>query len=479
MMNHRKAKINPSIFLSQLLFIASLIGCAAQAAEQAELVPTLRQGVNLAGDFEVEPRGQWGTPIQAHFFNLAAQAGFDHVRVPIRWSAYTGPAPDFVIDDAFFTEVDWLLTQAKRVGLTIVINNHHFEALDSDPLAHKDELIAIWRQIGSRYANEPATTVFEINNEPAGVFNDQPELWNTIALEALNVIRQTNPTRLVILGPVEFNHPNFLYRLTLPDDDNLLVTIHSYDPIEFTVQGAPWFDPPKATGELWSPNQAEINYVWQDASWDSVVSRVGTGLRVQFERQYAAFGVRSLVPTDFSFDTAVVQADRPFDAIILCNVNESKITAELSQAKTISAGVYEMSAHIGACGPLSSIAIQLVSEQLVAPILSGFELCSSVVGCEKIIVPAAGALNIQMSAALAWAKAHDAELYLGEFGVYDHPDSPVDSQSRKYWIKAMRQAAENNGIGWAFFELSSEFGVYDHFNHAWRNDILDALFTDK
>ena len=204
-----------------------------------------------------------------------------------------------------------------------------------------------------------------------------------------------------------------------------------------------------------------------EASADSGISRF---LNQSFQLQQGS---------SIAFDTAVVQADRPFDAIILCNVNESKKTAELSQAKAISAGVYEMSAHIGACGPLSSIAIQLVSEQLVAPILSGFELCSSAVGCEKIIVSAAGALNIQMSAALAWAKAHDAELYLGEFGVYDHPDSPVDSQSRKYWIKEMRQAAENNGIGWAFFELSSDFGVYDHVNHTWRNDILEALFTAK
>lgn len=200
---------------------------------------------------------------------------------------------------------------------------------------------------------------------------------------------------------------------------------------------------------------------------------------MQFERQYAAFAAQSLVPTGVPFDSALIHADQPFEAVILCNVNETNTIADLSQAVAIAEGVYEMSADISVCGPLNSIAIQLVSESLVAPILTRLDLCAPVVGCEKMIVSAEEALNIEMSAAQAWADANDVELYLGEFGVYDHPSAPVDALSRAAWIKTMRQAAENNGIGWAFFELSSDFGVYDHVNNTWRLDMLDALFADK
>ena len=182
--------------------------------------PSLAKGINLAGDFEVEPRGEWGTTIEAHFFDLAVDGGFDHVRVPIRWSAYTGPAPSFLIDETFFAEIDWVLDQAERVGLTAVIDTHHFEELDADPEGNRAQLNAIWAQVGARYANRPATVVFELNNEPTGVFNDQPELWNDILADALAVVRQTNPDRLVIIGPVEFNHPIQLPRLVLPDDPN-------------------------------------------------------------------------------------------------------------------------------------------------------------------------------------------------------------------------------------------------------------------
>ncbi|MFK7805678.1 MAG: glycoside hydrolase family 5 protein [Anaerolineae bacterium] len=445
----------------------------------AVVKPSLKRGVNIAGDFEVFPRGEWGTPIEAYFFDLAAEAGFDHVRIPIRWSAHTGAAPNYLIDEAFFEEVDWLLDQAQRVGLTIVIDTHHFEELNDDPLGFKDELLAIWRQVGARYAGQQATVVFEINNEPTGVFDDRPELWNQIAAEALQVIRETNPNRLAIIGPVGFNHPNRLSELVLPTDDNLLVTVHSYDPIEFTVQGAPWFDPPPATGQVWQSAQPAINYVWQEASWDTQVTPAVNGFQLQFERQYAAFGVQSLVSNDVAFETATVQSDRPFEAVILCNVNESNVIAELSAPTVNDVGDYEMSADISTCGPLGSIAIQLVSEQLVTPVLQRLDLCGSDIGCEKVIVSAEEALNIEMSAAKAWAAGNGVDLYLGEFGVYDHPSAPVDPISRAAWIQAMRQAAEVNGIGWAYFELSSDFGVYDHANQVWRTDMLEALFAPE
>lgn len=447
-----------------------------------DIKPELSRGVNLAGDFEVEPRGQWGTPIEQHFFDLVAEAGFDHVRIPIRWSAHTGPAPSFLIDEAFFGEVDWLLDQAARVGLTAVIDTHHFEELDADPLGNRDQLLAIWRQIGVRYADRPATVVFELNNEPTGAFNDQPELWNQILADTLAVVRETNPDRLVIIGPVGFNHPNRLDELVLPADDHLMATVHVYDPIEFTVQGATWFDPPPATGQVWWPEWPTLGAAWQNGTWDSTLERTADGYNVAFQRQYAAFSATYLGVAAGVFDSLTVVADQAFEAVALCNVVDEVIIVDFKPAITRDDGWVEMQADVSSCGDIRAISVQLTSENLVSPTLARADLCigfdQALSECEPIIVTEAELHQRLMRRSAEWAAANGVPLYLGEFGVYDHPGDPVDRPSREAWIRSMRQAAEDNGIYWAYFELSNEFGVYDHDREEWRQDILDALLFD-
>jgi endoglucanase len=66
-------------------------------------------------------------------------------------------------------------------------------------------------------------------------------MWNKELKDTLAIIRQTNPTRTVVIGPANFNTIEFLDKLELPADDrNLIVTVHTYLPMEFTHQGAWW-----------------------------------------------------------------------------------------------------------------------------------------------------------------------------------------------------------------------------------------------
>ena len=81
--------------------------------------------------------------------------------------------------------------------------------------------------------------MFEILNEPNGAMT--PELWNGLLKEALAEIRQTNPTRNVIIGPAFWNSIRSLDQLELPNEDqHIIVTIHYYLPMRFTHQGATW-----------------------------------------------------------------------------------------------------------------------------------------------------------------------------------------------------------------------------------------------
>ena len=187
---------------------------------------------------------------------LIAEAGFDNVRVPIRWSTHAQSTPPFQIEEKLFERVDWVIEQAKANGLVAVINMHHYEEMMSDPTGHTERFLALWRQIAERYKDEPESVIFELLNEPNGTLN--ANLWNKILPQALAAVRESNPTRAIIVGPVQWNSIGYLYTLQLPKDPNLIVTFHYYEPFQFTHQGAEWVNGANAwMGTTWDGNASQ------------------------------------------------------------------------------------------------------------------------------------------------------------------------------------------------------------------------------
>lgn len=200
-------------------------------------------GVNL-GNYLEAPRGQdWGQNYTSRDFEEIRKAGFDHVRIPIGWQNYTGPGPQFILEEEIFGKVDPLVQWALDHQLNVIINVHHFDDFTTAPAAHKDRLVAIWEQLARRYAKLPESVAFELLNEPKDAATTT--VLNPIYQELIAAIRTTNPTRPIFVGPGQFNRVAELANLNLPESDqNLIVTVHSYDPYYFTHQGASWGDAP-------------------------------------------------------------------------------------------------------------------------------------------------------------------------------------------------------------------------------------------
>lgn len=202
-----------------------------------------RRGVNL-GNYLEAPRGQdWGQSYSTRDFEEIRKAGFDHVRIPIGWQNYTGPGPSFTLEEEIYSKVDLLIQGALQQKLAAIINVHHFDDFTTNPTEHKDRLVSIWTQLSKRYANLPDSMAFELLNEPKDAATTM--LLNPIYRELIAVIRGENPTRPIFVGPGQFNRIAELANLNLPEaDQNLIVTVHSYDPYFFTHQGASWGDSP-------------------------------------------------------------------------------------------------------------------------------------------------------------------------------------------------------------------------------------------
>ncbi|WJR68285.1 cellulase family glycosylhydrolase [Neorhizobium sp. CSC1952] len=54
-----------------------------------------------------------------------------------------------------------------------------------------------------------------------------------------------------------------------------------------------------------------------------------------------------------------------------------------------------------------------------------------------------------------WSKTQGCPVMMNEFGVLNFC---VDAESRTFWVRAVRQAAEAHGIGWTYWELDQGFG---------------------
>lgn len=221
--------------------------------------PGIFRGINMGNALEAPREGEWGVIIKDEYFKIIREAGFDTVRIPIRWSAHALQNPPYTINESFFNRVDHVINKALEQGLTTIINIHHYDEIMQDPLSHRDRFLGLWKQISERYKNYPGNLYFELLNEPCQ--NLDAVTWNQLLRDALNIIRTTNPTRKVIIGPVSWNSIHQLKYLELPNDPNIIVTFHFYTPFEFTHQGAEWVNPSPPVGRTWNGTDVEKNQI--------------------------------------------------------------------------------------------------------------------------------------------------------------------------------------------------------------------------
>jgi endoglucanase len=270
--------------LSMLIFIfVFLVGCSGPAPtriakETATLLPAdsadvfafeqnrrLGHGVNLGNALEAPTEGEWGMTLEAEFFSVIYQGGFDSVRVPIRWSNHAASQSPYLIEKAFFERIDWVVEQAQKNHLAVILNMHHYQEMMDTPKDHRERFLAIWKQIAEHYQNAPDSVYFEPLNEPNGVIG-MGETWNSVLAETIQLIRQTNPRRTIIIGPVNWNSISDLKKLKLPEKDrNLIVTFHYYQPFQFTHQGAEWVNGSDSwMGTTWSATSSQKNFITAD-----------------------------------------------------------------------------------------------------------------------------------------------------------------------------------------------------------------------
>jgi endoglucanase len=242
--------------LKRLMLVLGVMGIfsvpvMAQETGTGEDGPALARCINLGNMLEAPNEGEWGLRVREAWLGRIAEAGFDTVRIPINWSSHAEWEAPYTIDPVFMARIDEVVGWTLDAGLQAIINIHHYNDIMEHPATEYDRLKALWEQIAEHYQDYPNTLVFETLNEPNGRLTSLR--WNKLQAEVVAVMRQSNPTRRIIIGPTGWNSMWEFEDLELPEDrENLIVTFHNYEPFKFTHQGAEWVDGSEAwLGTTW------------------------------------------------------------------------------------------------------------------------------------------------------------------------------------------------------------------------------------
>jgi endoglucanase len=236
----------------------------------------------------------WGNPlINQAIMNGVKKAGFGLVRIPVTWTGFIGPSPDYKIDPARLARIAQVVDFANNAGLAAIINLHHDGASninnttgvlsdsgwislrraytnETDRAAITNQIKCVWEQIAEYFRDYNEKLLFESFNEihdggwgwsnafknPAlakaqfDVLND----WNQIFVDLVRQSGGNNSRRFLVI-PSYVTNPECTYpggripdhpvnnvgdNFRLPIDTvpgRLIVTFHYYRPESVGING--------------------------------------------------------------------------------------------------------------------------------------------------------------------------------------------------------------------------------------------------
>lgn len=230
-----------SVFVAAVLVAASAVANGtARAAPCPPANPELARGFSLTGWFD-EPVAR---PPDFARLKTLRERGFLHVRLPIaaeRVMARFTPAASIAAERRAIGDG---LDRLAALGFAVVVDLHGGERLADlfrrDPTAARDAVIEAWRVLG------PTVEARVSRKVSAEVLNEPPVddgLWRDTQATIVAAMRREMPTTTFV---VSTGGPQRVERLTaaIPiADPNTVYSVHYYDPMVFTHQGADWLAP--------------------------------------------------------------------------------------------------------------------------------------------------------------------------------------------------------------------------------------------
>lgn len=195
--------------------------------------------------------------IQENDIRLIASLGFDHIRLPIdeeqMWDE-NGKR----YEDAFSLMtncIDWCIKYNLRAIVDLhILRSHHFNAKEKPLWTDSEEqqkFIDLWLDLSSALKPYPLSMVaYELMNEAVA---DDPDDWNKLVDTCFSALRKTEPERLIVIGSNRWQSAATFDVLKVPNDPNIILSYHFYEPFLLTHYHASWTDQKNYSGPVHYP----------------------------------------------------------------------------------------------------------------------------------------------------------------------------------------------------------------------------------
>ncbi|MCC7532041.1 MAG: glycoside hydrolase family 5 protein, partial [Candidatus Melainabacteria bacterium] len=178
----------------------------------------VNQGVNISGG---EFNQKWVPAIHGtnYIYPVQSEIDFFHskgmncIRVPFSWDRMQ-PTENGALDPSELARLDAVVIMITAKGMTTVIDPHNYGEYKTNlvgvPGGWPNSMFAdFWSRLAAHYKNNPKV-IFGLMNEPIGA-GMTPTTWLASSQAAINGIRATGATNLILVPSTNWMHPvNFI-----------------------------------------------------------------------------------------------------------------------------------------------------------------------------------------------------------------------------------------------------------------------------
>lgn len=228
----------------------------------------LDKGVNMTNWLEENRVFDGKFKIDEKDIKLMADNGIKGLRFPIDLDKYVTNRDKFVDgtdkeptynDDALFAVLDSFVTWTGKANMSLTIDYHEYDNSYNTTSAANPKyatmMANVWKHVAEHYAaNERENIFFELLNEPdmsSGKVTSAD--WRKAAQEVIDSIRTVDSKHIIIFGDASWYSIENLAKGKPLNDDKIIYAVHTYDPMEFTHQGASWSNENKTLKNIMFP----------------------------------------------------------------------------------------------------------------------------------------------------------------------------------------------------------------------------------
>ncbi|MCD8187952.1 MAG: cellulase family glycosylhydrolase [Ruminococcus sp.] len=200
-------------------------------------------------DWTDDAETAWGNPKTTQaMIDAVKSAGSNAIRIPVTWGEHMNGD---TIDSEWMDRVQEVVDYAYNSGMFVILNMHHddyiwFTPSESEYEADSAKLCRIWEQICARFGDYGDRLLFEGMNEPRTVGSsaewtggtaEERAVINMYEQDFVDTVRGTGGNNayrtLIVTSYAASIEDAAINDMVVPDDDNIIVSIHYYAPWEF------------------------------------------------------------------------------------------------------------------------------------------------------------------------------------------------------------------------------------------------------